>query len=143
MRNAAMAAIDAGTKDKQGATVPFSSDTNNTKSARNPLPAIAAALKALSPHLPDVHATALAKEVLKDLLAKHYVASQDVKLPSYKKNGSRNGSNDGNGLACHWAVVPWKTGVGPEKEADDSGSLEDAAGPETAEGPNSVDGAGS
>jgi hypothetical protein len=107
MRNGAMVAIHAGAIDKHGAAVPFSPATSSAKSARNPIPAIASALQRLSPSLPDAHAAAVAREVLRDLLDNRYVSAEPVKLPSYKKSGQRNGSNGGEGLICHWGVVPW------------------------------------
>ena len=120
MRNGAMAAIDAGTIDKQGATVPFGPATNSAKSARNPIPAIASALQRLSPSLPDAHAAALAREVLRDLLDNRYVSAEPVKLPSYKKSGQRNGSNGGEGLICHWGVVPWAPTLATAAAAGDT-----------------------
>ena len=136
MRNGAMAAIHAGAIDKHGAAVPFSPATNSSKSARNPIPAIASALQRLSPSLPDAHAAALAREVLRELLDNRYVSAEPVKLPSYKKNGLRNGSNGGEGLICHWSVVPWAptcataSAVGntaPDSQADQAGPKQEDA----------------
>jgi hypothetical protein len=130
MRNSAMAAIDAGTTDKHGAPVPFGPATNSAKSARSPIPAIASALQRLSSSLPDAHAAALARELLRDLLDNRYVSAEPVKLPSYKKNGQRNGSNSGEGLICYWGVVPWAAtcsaasavgNIAPDSQADQAG----------------------
>ena len=117
MRNAAMAAHDAGATDKHGVSVPFSPSTNTGKSPRNPVPAIAGALQRVSSRLNDDAAKTLAREVLQDLLKKRYVTAEAVKLPSYKRDGTRNGSDAGEGLVCHWPVVPW-TSASADPEGD-------------------------
>jgi hypothetical protein len=108
MRNAVMVVIDAQTLDKQGALVPFAKSTTG-RSARNPIPACGLALQGVVHGSRTDEAKQLAGEVIKDLIDKGYVSVARVQIPSYKKaTGARNGSNDGDGLFCHWSVTPWR-----------------------------------
>jgi hypothetical protein len=108
MRNAVMATLDSQTIDKTGIPVPFGPPPTNGKGSRNPIPACAASLQGIVHGLRANHADPVAKEVIKDLITRGYVSALPVKLPSYKKDGSRNGSNDGTGLVCHWGATPWR-----------------------------------
>ena len=127
MRHAAMAAIHTGARDKHGAAVPFSPSVAG-RSARNPIPIIAAALRSAVSGLPEAHAVPLAREVLRDLQDHRYVTAQPMKLPSYKRDGAPNGSNDGEGLVCHWNVVPWTGGTATGTAPVSAATLDPAAG---------------
>ena len=118
LRNAVMQAVDAGTRDAQGARVPLSLNSGGSDNRRGAVPNIAKALMSTTTSLTDAQAKALGREVLKDLLERGCVVEQSVQMPQYKASGTPNGTRSRRGLVTNWTLAPWvSTTTAPQPSA--------------------------
>lgn len=106
-KHLAMTVIKQGGVDEHGAAVPLSPSTAGRKNARNVVDAIARALVGANPLLTEPQARAEAQRALKHLTDIGVVTEGPVKVPTYKPDGSPNGSRDRQGLICHPERAPW------------------------------------
>lgn len=104
--NAVMQAVDLGTHNAHGARVPLSPGGGRSNE-RDASAAIVRALVNANPTLTEPQAKGVAREVLKDLIARGCITSSEVTIPRYKPSGQLDGSRSAKGLVTNWSLAPW------------------------------------
>jgi hypothetical protein len=134
VRNLVMRTIDTGVLDEYGMRLPLSPRGGSRNNQRDAVAQVAKALRGSNSALTESHAETVARDVLRELQNRiGCVVEEEVSIPKYKKDGTRDGVRKAKGLSTRWGLAPWASQpAGSSDEADGPGP--DDEGPERAGG---------